>query len=452
MRRAAFLFAGGGLVEVGLRGLVRPVLAVELDREIAEAHDAAFPDCDVLVEDVNAVRWRDFPGPFRYLHASPVCKSYSATKIGRCEVESDLCSADGVVAALRAYRPGVFSLENVPEYARSCAWLRIASTLDELGYRYDERVYDAADYGVPSHRLRFMVRAVRYGPLPPVPKKLPRRGWWSAVSDLVPLLPESEVPDWLRPRFAHHGIDPGNIDRPLWVAGGSTNKRTIPHAWGDDPAPTIKATPAEKARILTESVFILPGGEVRRIVDVRGVSPRRGDGARVLARLMGVPDDYPLPADPVLASKIVGNGVPPPMARAVYGPLVPHGIADALLERVGIDPAEVPVVVTPEAARAPAGCIGHACTRQYAFTRRRDDGQFEFGISPKLLQASPERVAGILAHEVGHLLLWRSGNEHHSEREADAAAERALNVRISYDSEDVQTIATGRRPRPAYLG
>jgi len=120
--------------------------------------------------------------------------------------------------------------------------------------------------------------------------------------------------------------------------------------------------------------------------------------------------------------------------------------------RAGIDPASITTRVTEIAARAPRGCTGHACTRQYAYTRDLGDGRYELGIAPKLLHAPPDRAAGIIAHEVGHLLLMRAGRDDHTEREADLAGESALDVTIRYDAEDVQTLARGVRPRPARLG
>ena len=451
MRPGLFLYAGGGLVETGLRGLVTPSLAVEWDAKIAEVNASAHGG-DVLVADVTTVDWSAIPGPFFYLHASPVCKSFSLGRTGRGERDHDRCGAEAVVWAISEYAPGVVTVENVPQYRDTWSYRKIIERLTTMGYRWDARVYDAADYGVASRRPRLLVRAVRYGELPPPPAPMPRRGWDDAVADLVGDLPDDTLPEWMRARLEYHGIIPDQIDRPLFVAGGSTNAKTLPHAWADQPAFIIKATTAEKHRILIEGTVLLPDGSVKRLILTKGVSPRRRDGAHVLARLVGLPDDYPLPSDARLASTIIGNGVPPPLARAVFGPLVPPGLADAPLVRAGIDPATVSVRVTNVAGRAPAGCAGNACTRQFGYTMALGEGRYELGIAPKLLDAPAHRVAGILAHEVGHLALMRAGHDDHTERDADRAAEYLLGVQIGYDGEDVQTLDGGTRPRPAYLG
>ncbi len=72
-------------------------------------------------------------------------------------------------------------------------------------------------------------------------------------------------------------------------------------------------------------------------------------------------------------------------------------------------------------------------------------------IAPKLLTASRGRQIGVLMHELGHVAFLQRGNEDHTEREADKKAEELWGAKISYDDEDVQTIESGTRPRPAHL-
>ncbi|MBM4345863.1 MAG: DNA cytosine methyltransferase [Deltaproteobacteria bacterium] len=45
-------------------------------------------------------------------------------------------------------------------------------------------------------------------------------------------------------------------------------------------------------------------------------------GPRAIARLQGLPDTYPLPDRTATARVIIGNGVPPPLAKAVFGPML----------------------------------------------------------------------------------------------------------------------------------
>ncbi len=72
-------------------------------------------------------------------------------------------------------------------------------------------------------------------------------------------------------------------------------------------------------------------------------------------------------------------------------------------------------------------------------------------LAPKARRASEERVLGVLAHEFGHALAFLAGAEH-TERDADDLAERVFGLRINYDTDDVQTVGEGVRPRPLRLG
>lgn len=78
------------------------------------------------------------------------------------------------------------------------------------------------------------------------------------------------------------------------------------------------------------------------------------------------------------------------------------------------------------------------------------DGHTVF-VRPSLAEQSPERIDGVLMHELGHVILIQHGHEEHTERDCDACAEGAFGVAIRYDDEDVQTTGRGRRPRPAHL-
>jgi hypothetical protein len=72
-------------------------------------------------------------------------------------------------------------------------------------------------------------------------------------------------------------------------------------------------------------------------------------------------------------------------------------------------------------------------------------------VAPKLVRCDdPDRIEGVLRHEFGHAALWYLGRDH-SERDADMMGERLFGDPIYYDSEEVQSLAPGVRPRPAHL-
>ena len=112
------------------------------------------------------------------------------------------------------------------------------------------------------------------------------------------------------------------------------------------------------------------------------------------------------------------------------------------------------------AARYPrAAAVRFRYGRASEFPRRRnyaycvdDPSGPVIVLAPKARRASAERVLGVLAHEWGHALAVLAGMPEHAERDADTLAERVFGVRIAYDTDDVQTVGVGTRPRPSRLG
>ena len=309
--RMASLFSGGGLVEVGLAGLVHPVFAVEISPPIAAVYAQAIGP-HVEVEDVRHVTLPPH-GQIDYLHASPVCKSYSAAKLKGGEHGVDMDTAAATAAAIHALKPRVFTLENVPKYAGSEALKLVESALRQEGYEFDEAVYRAEDYGCASRRKRLLLRAVRSGRLPPKPEPThgpgrahPYADWFSAIEGDVERYEDDILPRWMIERLARASVPYHDVPKPLLVMGGSAGKN-LPASWAGGPAPTFKATPGEKHRVL------LPGGRVKTLSPL-GTS-----------KILGLPSSYPLPAKRSLAVTILGNGVPPALSRAVFGPLMAFG-------------------------------------------------------------------------------------------------------------------------------
>ena len=302
---AATLFSGGGLVEAGLQRVVRPGYAVEARGDIAAHYGKVFGE-HVENVDVRSVDFKRLADKnIGYLHASPVCKNFSAAKAVNAAGEQalDIETATATARAIDEVKPPVFTLENVADYMDSDALQLIEDALRRNGYTFDKNVFNAADYGAATSRKRLLLRAVREGELPPLPTKTGPSDWYARVEDLVDDLPASSVPPWMEARLQAAGIDWRNVDRPLMVAGGSAGTN-VPYAFAGGPTFTIKATPKETHRI------IMPGGVVKK------ASPR------ALARITGLPDDYPLPISFESAVTIIGNGVPLELTDNVFAPLI----------------------------------------------------------------------------------------------------------------------------------
>ncbi len=263
--RGATLFSGGGGAEALLRSHINFVHAVEYDAHIAAVYAANIgPHVQVArVEDVDYSLW----GALDYLHASPVCKEYSAAKTNGAEGESDLSSAAAVVRCLEATQPRVFTLENVGAYQHGQAFRRICQALDRGGYMWHAEVLNAADYGVPQTRRRLILRAVRDSLLPGLPPPARWVGWYEAIEDLIPTLPASAFAPWQLARLeAAH--DKGQvITGSLFVGGANKSQSFLDFAIENRPSvPGIRTAdepimliPADAATNQAGRAFIVDG-------------------------------------------------------------------------------------------------------------------------------------------------------------------------------------------------
>jgi hypothetical protein len=285
------LFAGGGLTELGLVGIVRNGYVVEANQRIAEFYEEAH-GVPVIQDYVQNVKFYGINGG--HLHASPVCKNFSTAKNKQQVTEQDKIidreAAGAVAQAIRDIQPNTVSIENVIGYKDTESYNSIISALEENGYIYDANFYNANDFGAPTSRKRLIVRAVKKGGvLPEIRKKRKRMSWYDAVKDIVNDLPDHDInaaryPARMMSNLAARGIDIYNVDQPLLISG--TDGKTFRNA--DQPAMTFLATP----RAL--NIIALPGGIIKKVT------------ARAMARMTGVPDSFPLPTDEALAKTIVG--------------------------------------------------------------------------------------------------------------------------------------------------
>jgi DNA (cytosine-5)-methyltransferase 1 len=295
----ATLFSGGGCVEAGLRDLVDFRWAVEVDPAIAGVYRANIGD-HVIVADVSAVDYDALPA-VDYLHASPVCKNASRAKVGGAEAPEDRLMATAVCRALRAVQPRVFTLENVVGYQRFESFAMIGRTLNELGYIWHAASYNSADAGVPQTRRRLILRAVKDALLPPPPPPLPWVGWYAAIEDLIPTLPESRFADWQLKTLVATVHGKAAVPRAFIIGGQyqtpNGEDRVPQHRAGDRPIWTITGSEHGDTR-----AWLSEG----RVV---AMTPR------ALARFQSIPDWYVLPEKKALACMVIGNGWPSLMAR-----------------------------------------------------------------------------------------------------------------------------------------
>lgn len=189
------LAGGGGWTIAAKQAGLRPAWAIEYNAAIAEVHARNLPG-QVIVSRIQDVDPRKLERA-NIATFSPVCTEFSPANAAGEEGEEEISQAEAICRILRYQRPDAVLIENVMAYRKSRSVDILRCCLAELGYWWDENIVNSADYGVPQTRKRFILRARLGGALPPLPSPVKAwRGWYNAIEDLIPTLPESKFAKW----------------------------------------------------------------------------------------------------------------------------------------------------------------------------------------------------------------------------------------------------------------
>lgn len=307
----ASMFSGGGGWEVGARQCgFTSLWGVEFIDAIAEVHRVNIGHKPIVM-DATKLTAHDVKQLAKTLVfvASPPCQAHSPARqrpglLPRLDVES----GRAVETVLEAMRPPRVFIENAFTYRTHPTMKRLMDVADSLGYHVETpRIVDFEKYGSPSSRRRMVCR-MSLDPLGPFPAMRPGPSWYQAVEDILPTFTPSKLAEWQTARLdrlAERGVE---HVYPILVSSNNVSSNAFNEGRivrvarnRDQPAWTMVATSAAMSQ--TRVVFD------RSRAKVTQATPR------AFARWMSFPDDYWLPGDPVLATKVVGNAVPPVFAQ-----------------------------------------------------------------------------------------------------------------------------------------
>lgn len=292
--KAIDLFAGAGGFSTGAKLAGCEVIWAANHWQLAvDTHRANHPGAFHLCQDLHQANWSLVPD-HDLMVASPACQGHSKAR-GKDRAHHDACrsTAWAVVSCAEIKRPRFILIENVPEFYDWQLFKVWRDALKALGYRTNENVFNAADFGVPQSRERAFIlcsleqecqlRSPKQTHIPAAAVIDFSAGNWSLISK--PGRSPATIEQINNGRAIH-----GNRFLIAYY-GNERNGRSLQKPIGT---------------ITTRDRFGVIDGDKMRMLTV--------NEAR---KAMGFPDDYQLPQNNRLAMHFLGNAVCPPQAAGL---------------------------------------------------------------------------------------------------------------------------------------
>jgi DNA (cytosine-5)-methyltransferase 1 len=171
--RAIDLFSGcGGLTEGLKQAGFRVVGAIECNELAAKTYKANHKDVTVWQTEIQKVSvaqvLRDLKlkrGELELLAGCPPCQGFSTITTLNGKHKRMFDDRNNLIFEfmrfVRGLKPKAIMLENVPGLAKDWRLESVLSELRQLGYICNSKILDAADFGVPQRRRRFVLLAGR---------------------------------------------------------------------------------------------------------------------------------------------------------------------------------------------------------------------------------------------------------------------------------------------------
>lgn len=173
------LFTGAGGIDIGFEHAgFQTVFATDIWDKACESFKANHPTTDVQVSDIQDIDFESIKRTYKNIAGvigGPPCPAFSKSRFYRKEKQRGLDDEIGIITvsnyfkAVEVLEPNFFFFENVHGFIykpHASALEFVKSESERLGYRITYSVVNAADYGVPQTRERFICIGVKKGKKP----------------------------------------------------------------------------------------------------------------------------------------------------------------------------------------------------------------------------------------------------------------------------------------------
>ena len=295
--RVIDLFAGAGGFSTGAKMAgCKVVWAANHWQSAVDTHAVNHPETVHACQDLHQANWADVPA-HDLLLASPCCQGHSKARgksTGNPQHDASRSTAWAVVSSAEYHKQKVVVVENVVEFLKWALFPAWKAAMEALGYTLSVNIVDAADHGVPQHRLRMFIILTR--------SKSP------FVLDITGRehIPAASFIDFDGGKWQPIQKPTRAKNTMARIAAGRAvhGDRFISSYYGNEKGGRSIHRPI--GTITTRDRHaVIDGGRMRML------------SAHECRAAMGFPDDYVLPAQHRLSIHMLGNAVCPPVARDI---------------------------------------------------------------------------------------------------------------------------------------
>lgn len=288
------LFAGaGGFTEGAHNAGVNVIWCGNHNPLAVQFHARNHPDSMHICQDLHQANWTEVPR-HDVLLASPCCQGHSPARgKDRPHHDSQRSTAWAVVSCAEHHREDLVVVENVPAFMSWILYPAWEDAMRRLGYSVSPHIVDAANHGVPQHRVRLFLVCTRSKN--PIQLKLPERQHVGVGSIIqwddhrwTPVHSPRRSPATLRRIAAGRERFGPRFVAPYYGSGSGETGRSI-----DRPIGTLT----------TVDRWAVINGDLMRMLQIPEAKA-----------VMGVRPDYLLPTTKRDAMQMLGNMVSPVVA------------------------------------------------------------------------------------------------------------------------------------------